>query len=84
MPRLQQVDILHRNRPNKRGNQFRIVKHNGARTFLEKHEPNLLGAKEVTLFYADSFEDARAICREQRWTIEEVRHQSNTIKIGGA
>ena len=84
MPILHRVDILHRNRPNKRGKQFRIVKHNGARAFLEKHEPELLGAKEVTLFYADSFEDARAICRDQGWTIEEVGHQNKTIRIGGA
>ena len=83
MPTLEEVDILHRNRPNKRGNQFRIVKHNGAREFLEKHNPNLLGQREVTLLYADSLENAQAICKKQGWTVIEVRNNS-TIKVRGA
>ena len=83
MPTLEEVDILHRNRPNKRGNQFRIVKHNGAREFLEKHGPNLLGQREVTLHYTDSLENAQAICKRQGWTIIGVRNNS-TIKVQGA
>ena len=64
-----EVDILHM--PKKRGAQYKVVKHNLARWFIKKHEPNRQ-LPEIILAEFLTFEEARRHAREMGWTIEEV------------